>query len=176
MASASVLQTFSLGWRGYQQLLVDALRDLTPEQVQSRAAPNQWAVWQITAHVAGARAYWFHDVFGEGDGALRDMFRVANTTVPGLPIEDAGWEDDEEHPRTASELVDALERTWSMIEGCLERWTEQDLAVEFARPDRHGGRSFSRGWLVWHLVEHDLHHGGEISQTLGTHGLPALDL
>jgi hypothetical protein len=27
-----------------------------------------------------------------------------------------------------------------------------------------------------HLMEHELHHGGEISLILGTHGLPALDL
>jgi hypothetical protein len=26
------------------------------------------------------------------------------------------------------------------------------------------------------LIEHDLHHGGEISQILGTNGLPAPDL
>jgi uncharacterized damage-inducible protein DinB len=30
--------------------------------------------------------------------------------------------------------------------------------------------------VIWHLMEHDLHHGGEISQVLGSHGIPALDL
>jgi uncharacterized damage-inducible protein DinB len=30
--------------------------------------------------------------------------------------------------------------------------------------------------VVWHLIEHDLHHGGEISQILGSHGVSALDL
>jgi uncharacterized damage-inducible protein DinB len=29
--------------------------------------------------------------------------------------------------------------------------------------------------VVWHLIEHDLHHGGEISQILGTNGIPSLD-
>jgi hypothetical protein len=28
----------------------------------------------------------------------------------------------------------------------------------------------------WHLIEHDLHHGGENSQILGANGIPALDL
>ena len=31
----------------------------------------------------------------------------------------------------------------------------------------------SRAWIVWHVLEHDLHHGGEISHTLGMHGLQA---
>jgi uncharacterized damage-inducible protein DinB len=30
--------------------------------------------------------------------------------------------------------------------------------------------------VIWHLVEHDLHHGGEISQILGSHRVPALNL
>jgi uncharacterized damage-inducible protein DinB len=29
---------------------------------------------------------------------------------------------------------------------------------------------------VWHLIEHDLHHGGEISQILGSNGIPAPEL
>ena len=31
----------------------------------------------------------------------------------------------------------------------------------------------SRAWVVWHVLEHDLHHGGEISLTLGMHGVTA---
>jgi uncharacterized damage-inducible protein DinB len=33
-----------------------------------------------------------------------------------------------------------------------------------------------RGWIVWHVIEHDLHHGGEVSFTLGMHGLAAPDI
>jgi uncharacterized damage-inducible protein DinB len=79
------LQPFYDGWANYQRLLVAALRELTPEHLALRTAPHQWAVWQIAGHMAGARTYWFHDVLGEGDPAIRDMFRVASTTVPDLP-------------------------------------------------------------------------------------------
>jgi uncharacterized damage-inducible protein DinB len=27
--------------------------------------------------------------------------------------------------------------------------------------------------VVWHVMEHDLHHGGELSLTLGMHGMAA---
>ena len=97
----SPLKTFADGWESYQALLIGAIRDLTPEQVTLRPAPGLWAVWQLAGHMAGSRAYWFHDVLGEGDQAVRDMFRVSSSTVPDLPLEDAGWEDDEEHPRSA---------------------------------------------------------------------------
>ena len=170
------LQPFFDGWANYQRLIVAAIRELTPEHLALRTAPHQWAVWQIAGHVAGARTYWFHDVLGEGDPAIRDMFRVASTTVPDLPLEDAGWEDDEDHPRGSAEIVGAFDRTWAMIDDCLRRWTPDDLAVEFHRRRITGTQTFTRQWVIWHLMEHDLHHGGEISLILGTHGLPALDL
>ena len=170
------LQTFYDGWANYQRLVLAAIRELTPEQLALRTASHQWAVWQLAGHVAGARAYWFHDFLGEGDPATRDTFRVLSTTVPDLRLEDAGWEDDEDHPRGAAEIVEAFGVTWTMIDDCLQRWTPDDLAVEFSRARRTGTQTFTRQWVIWHLMEHDLHHGGEISQILGSHGVPALNL
>jgi uncharacterized damage-inducible protein DinB len=172
----AALRTLYDGWANYHRLVVGVLRERTPDELGLRPGPGTWAVWQLAGHMAGARAYWLHDVLGEGDAALRDRFRVAGTTVPDLPLEDAGWEDDEDHPRDASELVDALERTWSLVEDCLGRWTLEVLAVEVPRHRRGTTRMVSRQWVVWHLIEHDLHHGGEISLILGSHGLPALEL
>jgi uncharacterized damage-inducible protein DinB len=175
-SATSALRTFFDGWANYQRLLVDAIRELTPDQIRVRPASDLWAVWQLAGHMNGSRAYWFHDVLGEGDPAVRDMFRVASTTVPGLPLEDAGWEDDEDHPRGPGEIVEAFGLTWAMIDDCLRRWTPDDLAVEFSRRRRTGTQTFTRQWVIWHLVEHDLHHGGEISLILGSHGLHGLDL
>lgn len=160
------------GWRTHQAMVIDALRELTPEQVAFRTAPNQWAIWQLAAHVAGSRAYWFHDQLGEGDAAVRDLFRMTRTTVPDLPLEHAGWEDDEDHPRTAAELVDGLTKTWELVDACLQRWTPADLAATVQGPTR----THDRGWVVYHVLEHDIHHGGEISQILGSNGLTGYDM
>ncbi len=166
------LRPFYDGWARHQGLVIDALRDLTPEQLALRTAPQKWAIWQLAGHVAGSRAYWFHDILGEGERSVRDLFRVDRTTVPGLSLQDAGWEDDEDHPRSAAELVDGLQRSWSVVDACLKRWTAEDLEAAFVR----GSRTHHRGWIVWHVMEHDVHHGGEISQILGSHGLPGLDV
>jgi uncharacterized damage-inducible protein DinB len=102
------------------------------------------------------------------------MFRVTSTTVRDLSLEEAGWEDDESHPRTAAEIVDAFHETWGLVEDCLERWAPDDLTVEL--PQRGADRFTTRGWVIWHLMEHEAHHGGAISLILGTNGLPALDV
>ncbi len=170
--SVAALQPFYDGWAKHRAQVIDALLDLTAEQLDLRSAPHHWGIWQLAGHVAGSRAYWFHDVLGEGDPTTRNLFRVDRTTVPGLPLERAGWEDDEDHPRSAEEFVDGLRRSWTMVEDCLRRWTAEELDALVVRPSR----THHRGWVVWHVMEHDLHHGGEISQILGSNGLSGLDL
>ena len=166
------LQPIYEGWARHQALVIDSLLGLTPEQLDLRTAAHQWAIWQLASHVAGSRAYWFQEVLGEGETAVRDLFRVERSTVPGLSLDDAGWEDDEDHPRTAEELVDALTRTWAIVDDCLRRWSADDLYASVVR----SSRTHHRGWVVWHVMEHDIHHGGEISQILGSNGLSGFDL
>jgi uncharacterized damage-inducible protein DinB len=91
-----------------------------------------------------------------------------------LSLDDAGWEDDETHPRSASDIVDALQATWAVIDRCLRRWTLDDLEVGFPRRGYDG--ITTRAWVIWHLIEHEGHHGGAISLILGTNRLPGLDI
>lgn len=174
MSVNPVLDPFYTGWETHQRRLLAAIAGLDPDQLALRPAPDQMAIWQLASHMAGSRAYWFHDVLGEGDPAIRDMFRVMSTTVPGLSLENAGWEDDETHPRTAAEIVEAFHLTWGMVTDCLNRWTADDITARI--PQRGTGRITTRGWVIWHLMEHEGHHGGAISLVLGTNGLPGLDL
>jgi uncharacterized damage-inducible protein DinB len=174
MAVTPVLQPFAAGWEAHHQRLLAAITSLSQEQLALRPAPDGWTIWQLVSHIAGARVYWLHDVLGEGDPAIRDLFRVTSTTVPGLSLRDAGWEDDEHHPRTAAEIAEALSLTWGIVGDCLERWSADDITVEI--PQRGADRSTTRGWVLWHLMEHDAHHGGAISLVLGTNGLPGLDV
>jgi len=174
MSVTPVLRPFYEGWATHQRRLLAAIGGLGAEQLALRPAPGQMTIWQLASHMAGSRAYWFHDALGEGDPDIRDMFRVERTTVLGLRLEMAGWEDDESHPRTAPEIVDAFHLTWAMVAGCVERWTADDIAEEI--PQRNADRTTTRGWVLWHLMEHEAHHGGAISVVLGVNGLPGLDL
>ena len=56
------------------------------------------------------------------------------------------------------------------------RWTPEDCARTF--PDEWDGQVYevSRSWVIYHVMEHDLHHGGEVSLILGMNGLRAPDL
>jgi len=162
------------GWARHQVELVRVLAPLNAEQLAIRPSPDMWAIWQLASNMAGGRAYWFHDNLGEGPDSVRDMFRMTTTTVPGLSLSDAGWEDDDNHPRSAAELVEALELTWAVIQDCLSRWTAADLDEQLATGP--GRRASSRGWVIWHVIEHELQHGTEIAVLLRQHGLDTIEL
>lgn len=70
---------------------------------------------------------------------------------------------------TITEIIEALDLTWQCMADCLARWNSDD--IQYTVSDEWGGHQ--RAWVVWHVIEHDLHHGGEISLTLGIHGIPS---
>ncbi len=45
-------------------------------------------------------------------------------------------------------------------------------------PDEWEGQvtHVSRSWVIYHVLEHDLHHGGEVSLILGMNGLVGPDI
>jgi uncharacterized damage-inducible protein DinB len=161
------IRPFYADWTQYRSRLVDAVRDLTPEQLAISAGPGHAPIWALAAHCAGPRVYWLCGVLGEPG---------AETTPFPDPFAELGWEDEPEHPRSGAELVDALETTGALIERCLDTWTVDMLEVEFERHLGEVRQLHTRRSILLRLLSHDAFHSGEISQLLGAHGLPAIDL
>jgi uncharacterized damage-inducible protein DinB len=148
------------GWHAYQAQLTEVLAPLSQEQLALRAAPHLRSIDELARHIIGMRAGWFHNILGEGDdafGAYHEWDR------PDAPV------------RTAPELVNGLAATWQGMQGALAHLTPDDLAQTIAGERKGQPYAYRRGWVVWHVIKHDLHHGGEISFSLGMHGLKALD-
>jgi hypothetical protein len=87
-----------------------------------------------------------------------------------------GWEDDLGTPRGSAELTEALESSWEIIAGCLKRWTPDILFEQFERQAGKETQVHARQSVLIRLLSHDAYHSGELSQTLGTQGLPQIDL
>lgn len=152
-----VLAPLYMGWGGYQDHLVKALVPLSPDQLAFQATPDLRSLGMLAAHLVAARARWLYYVLSEGSEQL-------------IPI--GTWDDSDQPVRSAPELVGGLETTWNVIDDALHRWTLADLEDTL----RGEEGIYTRQWVIWHLLEHDLHHGGELSFSLGIHGLAAIDL
>lgn len=156
------LSAFYKGWDVDQQHLVDAVTPLSPEQLALQASPELRSIGAIATHIIGARARWLHHTLGQGGEEL-----IALGT----------WDDDDQPMRSGAELASGLGATWQVMRDALGRWTAADLDEVLHDSDENGlDETFTRQWVIWHLLEHDLFHGGEISLTLGMHGLQGIDL
>lgn len=165
---APSLMTFYKGWQTYQKGLVEVIAPLTPEQLASPAATHTWTIGMVAQHIVGNRVWWFQGWMGEGSPDL-------------API--AHWDPSDEAATPqlrAAELVAGLEATWHMIADALGRWTAADLGEVFQPPAslREEERQYfppcTRQWMIWHVLEHEIHHGGELSLALGGYGLPGI--
>lgn len=154
-------------WPTYNRRLTDAVRNLAAGELAWQAAPGEWPLWATVAHVAGARVYWLCGVAGE-PGA-------ESTPFPD-PLSGVGWEDDEGTPRSAGELVSALDSSFAVVERCLDTWTPPILAETVSRAYGDVRQVHSRASILQRIVSHDAYHAGELSQVLGAHGRPAIDL
>jgi len=63
-----------------------------------------------------------------------------------------------------------------MIQRALTRWTPADLDDMFVDGEGEQAPHITRQSIIWSTIKHELHHGGEISLTLGAHHVEALDL
>jgi hypothetical protein len=154
-------------WAQHAGRIRDRIAGLTAESLALRAGPDHAPIWMLAAHVAGTRVYWLCGVFGE-PGADRTPWTA--------PLTDPGWEDDPSHPRSAVELASVLDASWSILSDCLERWSVDDLERAATRRIDDMAQVHTRASVLNRLLSHDAFHAGEISQLLGAHGLPAIDL
>ena len=148
------LNVFYAQWKAYQDHIIEAVAPLTPEQLNLRAAPDLRSIGENAEHIIGCRIGWFTETLGEEGSEFVKA-----------------WEESEHTVHSAHDLALALDATWQLMANCLARWSPSDMQQTF--PDDWEGTivQLSRAWVVWHVLEHDLHHGGEIALALGMHKL-----
>ena len=156
-----ITATIFEGWRTYQSLLITAIAPLSAEQLALSTAPGLRTIDDIVRHMIGARGRWFNSLMDEGGQAMADL---GTWDHPGSP------------PRTAADLVQGLETTWQVMHDAIARWSPDEWATTYPGEPPEEPEIITRPWVIWHLIEHDLHHGREVSLTLGNHGLAAPNL
>ena len=157
----TTLQAIYDGWHHYQELLIAALAPLTPGQLAFQSATNLRSIEAIATHIIGARGRWFAPPLGDGNKQLAAFSRWDRR---GGPV------------RTTAEIITGLQFTLDYVHTTINHWTPSDWQATVPGEGLYDPAVDTRQWVIWHLIEHDLHHGGEISLTLGMHKLTAPDL
>ncbi len=152
--SLPIADAIMQGWKVYQDQLVVVVRALTSEQLALRVAPGLRSAGEIAAHLVAGRASWFFEVLKEKEGD-EELAAIARWDQGGQPA------------RTVDELAHGLEVTWALMQDAIARWTPAELSESIVLPWIGPKYPITRTWVIWHVLEYDLHHGGELTQTLG---------
>ena len=161
MYSDKLLPALLSGWQVYQETLISAVEGLEPDQLDLRVSEDIRSVGEILAHMVGVRARWFHRLMGDGGDELEAFCE---------------WGREDTAKRSAGEYVNSLLFTLKRMMEIMDQWTGEDWKRTWPGKDEFDPEVITRQWVIWHLIEHDLNHGGEISLILSVHGIHGLEL
>ena len=158
------LATVYEGWDIFQRELLKAVAPLSPEQLALPVAPTHWPIGMLVQHILNDRIWWFHLWMDEATPEEASYMH---------------WEEEDEgrSVHSAAELVAGLEATWNMIARTLSRCTTADLKQVFDPPAEADHQIFgpsTRQEIIFHVLRHDIHHGGELAVGMGGYHLPTI--
>lgn len=140
-------------WKTVRQGLLEALDLLTDEQLGFVPREGLWSLGKVARHIAEAEEGWFRYV------VAREL---------------AKWPDvrDEEYA-----TVESIKTLLTDV----HEWTQAYLAgIDMGDMDRvvdaPWGATFPLRWVIWHVLEHEVSHRGEIYLMLGLMGMEAPDV
>jgi uncharacterized damage-inducible protein DinB len=132
--------------------VVDTFQDEDLDFVPVRGG---WTVATIMCHIAETANFWLHS------GAFRALgLKTSGSQVSEdcKTLEEVRAYLADEHRRTMQLLADFNPADWQ---------AEIAIAEDFTPP---------ASWVFWHVLEHEIHHRGELSLITGILGREGLDL
>jgi uncharacterized damage-inducible protein DinB len=139
-------------WEEIRRDLLAGLDLFSDEQLAFRpAARYERNVGDIARHIASAECFWFQHVVG---GQPETHFTAA------------------QYPTLAA-IKTALAEAHQKTLACLDTLTEADLERTVKTP---WGEELSLYHIIWHVIDHECHHRGELYLCLGMLGIEGPDI
>lgn len=114
------------------------------EELAFKPVSTGWMTGEIFLHIAECEDYWIHAV------VRKELPFDVSYNMVQYPDSSA----------ISRRLELSRERTWQFLEGL----KLSDLDWRFSTP---AGETLTLYEILWHVIEHEVHHRGEISLTLG---------
>jgi uncharacterized damage-inducible protein DinB len=141
-------------WDEVRAGLLRALDALTDDQLNFVPREGLWSLGEVARHIANAEEGWFRYAIA----------RAYDEWPPDYTAAD--------YPTVAA-IKTLLTEVHTRTETYLDTLTLDDLERQIDLP---WGKQRPLLWIIWHVVEHEIHHRGEISLMLGLMGVEAPDI
>lgn len=142
-------------WTEVRQGLTQALDSLTDAQLDFVPRPGLWSLRETVTHMAGTE-----------DGWLRYCaFHVID-----------GWEEANYPPENYPTVASLKALLAEVHERCMAYFAEDADSVMAREVVLPWGPTVTIEWIVWHVLEHEIHHRGEVYLMLGLNSIEAPDV
>ena len=139
-------------WKQVRQGLVEALDMLTNAQLDFVPRQGLWSLRETVCHIAGTEEGWLR--YYTTNRWHEDLFKA------------------EDFPSVAS-LKALLDKVHAETEA--QFGPDPDSLMEKTAQLPWGAQT-TMGWAIWHVLEHEIHHRGEVYLMLGLQGMEAPDV
>ena len=140
-------------WRTVRRGLLQALDQVSDAQLAFVPREGLWSLGSVARHIAEAEEGWFRHVV-TGELAAWPQF------------------EEDDYP-----TVEAIKAVLTRVHGETEAYLATIDAAGLERIiDTPWEEEIPLGWIVWHVLEHEVHHRGEIYLMLGLMGMRAPDV
>ena len=141
-------------WKQIRSGLLSTIDRFNDADLAYAPFDTSWSVGQIMLHIAGAEDGWFRYAVTRELRQWPEQYCLKNYPA-------------KEEIKAALAAVHT--RTEQYLESLEDTSTAQQVIVPW-------GESIPLLWIVWHVVEHEIHHRGELSLILGLLGREGLDV
>jgi uncharacterized damage-inducible protein DinB len=139
-------------WDPVRAGLLSALDLLSDDRLDFTPRTGLWSLRETVVHIAGTEEGWLRCY--TANRWHENQFEASHyPTVASLKALLA-----EVHATTAAQFAQDPDALFGQV--CQLPW----------------GRQTSMGWAVWHVLEHEIHHRGEVYLMLGLMGMEAPDV
>lgn len=147
------LKTFFSHWEEIHEGTLNVLDGFIDAELSYTAYDGGWSVGQIALHIANAEEGWFRTI------ATKELAQwPSGHTTDNYP--------------TKESIRDLLKETHAKTMAYLNTLTSDDL--DLVVQSEWG--NFSLQFIIWHVIEHEIHHRGELSLIAGILGREGVDV
>lgn len=144
--------------------LKKAIDGVTVEQLEWQSGPGMNSIGMLLAHNAIVETFWVsvaasgYQPEPEGHEIIHGIIGIRGND-DGLPLPDDGRHPKTLKNKTLEEYLQMLDSAREATHRILKGWTDDDLNSTFVLEEKH---EFTRGWMVYHVLEHFISHLGQI--------------
>lgn len=151
--SLTLAELFS-HWTKVRTVLLETIDRFEEDELTLAPFSASRPVGQIMLHIGDAEEGWFRYV------VRRDLEQWPEYPLESYPTREA--------------IKELLDQIHARTEKYLATLALADLDRTIEAP--WGQDTFRLGWVIWHVIEHEIHHRGELSLVLGMLGREGLNV